>query len=81
MDADLAAVLPLGDVQYHCGGYQAFLQSYDLSWGRVKDISRPWLGTMSTSLRMAQIAQATMKVQRGTSIFWVGGWRTVQGIL
>ena len=44
MDADLAAVLPLGDVQYECGGYQAFLQSYDPSWGRVKSISRPVVG-------------------------------------
>ena len=24
-----AAVLPLGDTQYFCGGYQAYLQSYD----------------------------------------------------
>ena len=44
LDAGLAAVLPLGDVQYHCGGYQAFLESYDLSWGRVKNISRPVVG-------------------------------------
>lgn len=44
IDAGLTAVLPLGDVQYHCGGYQAFLQSYDRSWGRVKDISRPVVG-------------------------------------
>ena len=35
-----AAVLPLGDNQYYCGGYQAFIQSYDLSWGRVKSITR-----------------------------------------
>ncbi len=44
IDAGLAAILPLGDVQYYCGGYQAFLQSYDLSWGRVKSISRPVVG-------------------------------------
>ena len=44
LDPNLAAVLPLGDVQYECGGYQAFLQSYDLSWGRVKSISRPVVG-------------------------------------
>jgi hypothetical protein len=44
MDDNLAAVLPLGDVQYECGGYQAFLQSYDLSWGRLKSISRPVVG-------------------------------------
>ena len=44
VNAGLAAVLPLGDIQYFCGGYQAFLQSYDLSWGRVKDITRPVVG-------------------------------------
>lgn len=38
------AVLPLGDNQYYCGGYQAFMQSYDLSWGRVKSITRPVVG-------------------------------------
>lgn len=40
----LAAVLDLGDNQYYCGGYQAFLQSYDLSWGRVKSITHPSVG-------------------------------------
>ena len=44
VNAGLAAVLPLGDNQYYCGGYQAFLQSYDLSWGRVKSITRPVVG-------------------------------------
>src|SRR6266511_135801 len=44
VNAGLAAVLPLGDVQYYCGGYQAFLHSYDLSWGRVKSISHPVVG-------------------------------------
>ena len=44
VNAGLAAVLPLGDNQYYCGGYQAFLQSYDLSWGRVKAITHPVVG-------------------------------------
>ncbi len=44
VNGNFAAVLPLGDVQYYCGGYQAFLQSYDLSWGRVKNITRPVVG-------------------------------------
>ena len=44
VNSGLAAVLPLGDVQYYCGGYQAFLQSYDLSWGRVKAITHPVVG-------------------------------------
>jgi hypothetical protein len=37
----LSAVLALGDDQYGCGGYSAFLQSYDPSWGRVKSITHP----------------------------------------
>ena len=44
VDANLAAVLPLGDVQYFCAGYRAFLQSYGPSWGRVKSISHPVVG-------------------------------------
>jgi acid phosphatase type 7 len=44
VNAGLAAVLALGDNQYYCGGYQAYLQSYDLSWGRVKSITRPSVG-------------------------------------
>jgi hypothetical protein len=41
---DLAAVLPLGDNQYECGSRQAFLGSYDASWGRVNGIARPVVG-------------------------------------
>jgi hypothetical protein len=44
VNGGFAAVLPLGDNQYYCGGYQAFVQSYDLSWGRVKSITRPVVG-------------------------------------
>ena len=44
VNAGLAAVLPLGDNQYECGGYLAFQQSYDLSWGRVKPMTRPVVG-------------------------------------
>jgi acid phosphatase type 7 len=41
---DLDAVLVLGDAQYECGGYEAFLQSFDPSWGRVKPLIRPAVG-------------------------------------
>jgi hypothetical protein len=41
VNGGFAAVLSLGDNQYYCGGYQAFLQSYDPSWGRVKAITHP----------------------------------------
>ena len=44
VNGGFAAVLPLGDNQYYCGGYQGFMQSYDASWGRVKPISYPAVG-------------------------------------
>jgi hypothetical protein len=41
---DPVAVLALGDNQYYCGGYQAFLQSYDLSWGKLLTKTYPSVG-------------------------------------
>jgi peptidoglycan/xylan/chitin deacetylase (PgdA/CDA1 family) len=35
------AVLPLGDDQYDCGGFSAFQQSYNQSWGPKLAITRP----------------------------------------
>ena len=43
-NSSVAAVLPLGDTQYYCGGYSAFLASYDPSWGRLKSLSFPAVG-------------------------------------
>jgi acid phosphatase type 7 len=40
-DPRISAVLPLGDEQYGCGGFSAFQQAYDLSWGRFLGMSRP----------------------------------------
>jgi acid phosphatase type 7 len=39
-----SALLDLGDNQYYCGSDQAFLASYDLSWGRLKSITHPSVG-------------------------------------
>jgi Calcineurin-like phosphoesterase len=39
-----SAVLPLGDIQYYCGGYEAFQESYALSWGQFNNISHPVVG-------------------------------------
>jgi hypothetical protein len=39
--ADLAAVLALGDNQYHCGAPSEWPQSYDPTWGRVKSLTHP----------------------------------------
>jgi hypothetical protein len=41
VQSPLSAVLPLGDNQYDCGGYNAFMAAYDPSWGRVKAIVHP----------------------------------------
>lgn len=44
LGSSLAAVLVLGDNQYGCGGLQAFVQSYDPSWGRLKSLTHPAIG-------------------------------------
>ena len=36
-----AAVLPLGDLQYSCGGLAAYQQAYDPTWGRFKAVTHP----------------------------------------
>jgi acid phosphatase type 7 len=38
------AVLALGDTQYFCGGYEAYLHSYDLSWGNLLARTYPVVG-------------------------------------
>ena len=43
-DASIGAVLPLGDNQYGCGGYQAYLGSYAPSWGRFLAMTHPVAG-------------------------------------
>jgi hypothetical protein len=40
-DPEISAVLPLGDLQYGCGGLSAFQGSYDLSWGRFLGMTHP----------------------------------------
>ena len=44
VNGGFAAVLSLGDNQYNCGGYTAFQQGYDPTWGRVKAITHPVVG-------------------------------------
>lgn len=44
LNSNLTAVLVLGDVQYEDGTLTKYRQSYDLSWGRLKSITRPAVG-------------------------------------
>lgn len=37
----LAAVLPLGDLQYEDGAAAKFAQAYDPTWGRLRGVTRP----------------------------------------
>lgn len=48
-----AAVLPLGDLQYEFGEHSDFLRYYDVSWGRVKPLSRPAPGNHEYETRDA----------------------------
>jgi hypothetical protein len=41
VNGNFAAALPLGDNQYECGSLWGYQNSYDLSWGRFKSITRP----------------------------------------
>ncbi len=43
-DSAATVVAALGDVQYYCGGVEAFELSYDPTWGRFLDITRPAVG-------------------------------------
>ncbi len=40
----LTAVADLGDNTYENGAYDKYVQSYDPTWGRLKDITRPAVG-------------------------------------
>ena len=46
-------MLALGDTQYCCGSLNSYLASYDLSWGRVKSITRPVAGAAEYEIRGA----------------------------
>jgi acid phosphatase type 7 len=47
--APLAAVLPLGDIQYNSASLSNIMAVYDPTWGRVKSISRPIIGNHESS--------------------------------
>jgi acid phosphatase type 7 len=48
LERDFDAVLALGDLQYRSGSLDEFRESYDLSWGRFKNITYPVAGNHET---------------------------------
>jgi len=81
------AVLALGDNQYQCGGYNAYLQSFDPAWGRFKAMMHPVPGdneyeTSGTDCASGaagyfQYFGAAAGNLRGDSAFTLGTWRLV----
>jgi hypothetical protein len=78
----LAAVLPLGDIQYEDGPLSKFGQSYDPSWGRVKSITRPAVGNHEYGVSEAAgyfdyFGAAAGERGKGWYSYDVGAWHLV----
>jgi hypothetical protein len=80
--ADLAAILPLGDIQYESGSSDAFLASFDPSWGRVKPLLRPVPGnhdyqTPGAAGYYAYFGSAAGVPSKGYYSYDVGAWHLI----
>ena len=76
------AVLVLGDVQYEVGAESAFELSYDPSWGRVNEITRPVPGNHEYATRgaagyYAYFGAAAGDPERGYYSYDIGSWHVV----
>jgi acid phosphatase type 7 len=82
LGAGLAAVLPLGDLQYERGAPDAFAAAYDPSWGRVKSITRPVpgnheYGTAGASGYFSYFGSAAGTAGQGYYSYDVGSWHMI----
>lgn len=78
----LAAVLPLGDLQYERGASDAFAASYDPSWGRLKSITRPVAGnheygTAGASGYFSYFGSAAGTPGQGYYSYDIGSWHLI----
>ncbi len=76
------AVLTMGDNQYWRGTLEAFLQSYDSTWGRVKAMTHPAAGnheywTPQAAGYFAYFGSAAGPVGKGYYSFDVGAWHMI----
>jgi hypothetical protein len=81
------AVLALGDNQYQCGGYKAYLQSFDPAWGRFKSIIHPVPGDNEYDTSGTDCASgaagyfhyfgAAAGDSRGDYAWTLGAWRLI----
>ncbi len=77
---DVVAVL--GDDQYEDGTYEAFMRSYDPSWGRLKSITRPAVGnheygSPQASGYFAYFGAAAGAAGKGWYSYDIGAWHVV----
>lgn len=82
MKEKLAAVLPLGDLQYEVGSAIAFQKSYAPTWGQLKAISRPVVGnheynTPGAAAYYRYFGAAAGDPQRGYYSYNIGQWHLI----
>ncbi len=82
LNSDASAFLALGDLQYENGTYDAFMTSYDPSFGRVKDITKPAPGNHEYNTDGAAgyyqyFDAAAGDPAKGYYSYDVGGWHIV----
>jgi hypothetical protein len=78
----LAAVLPLGDIQYEDGSLDKFSASYAPSWGRLKSITHPVPGnheylTADAAGYYSYFGAAAGDPAKGYYSYDVGAWHVV----
>jgi fibronectin type 3 domain-containing protein len=81
-DANLAAVLPLGDLQYEDATLAKFFGSYDQSWGRLQSIVRPVPGnheylTPGAAGYFAYFGAAAGDASKGYYSYNIGTWHII----
>ncbi|HYI74990.1 MAG TPA: metallophosphoesterase [Gaiellaceae bacterium] len=82
LERDHDAVLVLGDIQYEDGIYSKYLESYDPSWGRVTESTRPVPGNheyrdAGASGYFRYFGEAAGDPAAGYYSFDVGAWHVV----
>ena len=82
VNAGLAAVLTLGDNQYEVGSLAQYQASYNLSWGRVKSITRPAVGnheylTAGATGYFQYFGAAAGDPAKGYYSYDVGAWHLI----
>ena len=82
LQAGLTTVLVLGDVQYEDGALAKYLQSYDPSWGRLKNITRPAVGnheylTAGAAGYYSYFGAAAGSPTKGYYSYDVGAWHII----